>query len=136
MGAKSENPQRRSGSGKDVFSRNLTVKANWNRGLFSMKKWESEKHTSWDMPAEGFKGHVAIDGSLLGRAGKWGACGWSVVQLDYDEELELFAWHVWLDGGRIRGPEGGADGVPLPSQESSWTTKVHVDNKGIIDGLW
>ena len=22
-------------------------------------------------------------------AGKWGACGWSVVQLDYDEELEL-----------------------------------------------
>ena len=39
------------------------------------------------MPAEGFKGHVATDGSLLGVAGKWGACGLSVVQLDYDEEL-------------------------------------------------
>ena len=35
----------------------------------------------------GFKGHVATDGSLLGIAGKWGACGWSVVQLEYDEEL-------------------------------------------------
>ena len=35
--------------------------------------------------AEGFKGHVATDSSLLGTAGKWHA--WSVVQLDYDEEL-------------------------------------------------
>ena len=26
---------------------------------------------SWSMPAEGFKGHVAADGSLLGNAGKW-----------------------------------------------------------------
>ena len=39
------------------------------------------------MPAEGFKGHVATDGSLLGSAGKWGTCGWAVVQLDYDEEM-------------------------------------------------
>ena len=39
------------------------------------------------MPAEGFMGHVATDGSLLGSAGEWGASGWSVVQLDYDEEL-------------------------------------------------
>ena len=37
------------------------------------------------MPAEGFKGHVATDGSLLGKAGKWRACGWAVVQLDHDE---------------------------------------------------
>ena len=40
----------------------------WNRGHFSMKKWE---HKNWCMPAEGFKGHVATDGSLLGIAGKW-----------------------------------------------------------------
>ena len=59
----------------------------WNRGRFSMMKWESEQHKSWSMPAEEFKGHVATDGSLLGTAGKWRACGWSVVQLDYDEEL-------------------------------------------------
>ena len=53
-----------------------------NRGHFSLTKWESEKHKSWDMPAEGFNFHVATDNSLLGAAGKWGACGWSVVQLD------------------------------------------------------
>ena len=58
----------------------------WIRGHFSMRKWESEKHKSWSMPAEGFKGHVATDGSLPGTAGKWGACGWAVVQLDYDVE--------------------------------------------------
>ena len=39
------------------------------------------------MPAEEFKGHVATDGTLQGSAGKWRACGWSVVQLDHDEEL-------------------------------------------------
>ena len=39
------------------------------------------------MPAEAFKGHVATDGSLLGTAGKWRACGLSVVQPDFDEEL-------------------------------------------------
>ena len=66
-----------------------------------MKKWESEKHKSWGMPAAGFKGHVAADCSLLGKAGKWGARGWSVVQLDYDEEMGRFAWDVWITGGRI-----------------------------------
>ena len=37
-------------------------------------------------------GHVATEGSLLGREGKWRACGWAVVQLDYveeDAELEV-----------------------------------------------
>ena len=33
-----------------------------NRSLFSVRKWESEKHESWGMPTEGFKGHVATDG--------------------------------------------------------------------------
>ena len=46
----------------------------WNRGHFSVQKWVSEKHKSWGIPAEEFKGHVATDGSLLGNAGKWGAC--------------------------------------------------------------
>ena len=57
------------------------------QGHFSMRKREFEKHKRWGMPAEGFKGHVAADGSLLGTASKWRACGWSVEQLDYDEEL-------------------------------------------------
>ena len=52
-----------------------------------MNKVESEKDKSWSIPAEGFKGHVATDGSLLATAGKWEACGWSVVQFDSDEEL-------------------------------------------------
>ena len=39
----------------------------------------------WGMSAEGFRGHVTIGGSLLGVPGRWGACGWSVVQLDHDE---------------------------------------------------
>ena len=30
---------------------------------------------------------MATDGSLPGTAGKWRACGWSVVQLDCDEEV-------------------------------------------------
>ena len=39
------------------------------------------------MPVEGFKGHVATDGSLPGKTGKWRACGWALVQLDFDEEM-------------------------------------------------
>ena len=50
------------------------------------------------MPAEGFKSHVAIDGSLLGTAGKWRECGWSVVQLAFDEEF-----------GRLHGMYGSMD---------------------------
>ena len=87
------------------------------------------------MPAEGFKGHVATDGSLLGTVGKWKACCWAVVQMDYDEEMEP---HVWLNVGSIWGPahhqEGGADSLLVPSQKMSGLIKVHVDNKGIIVG--
>ena len=55
-----------------------------------MKANESEKHRSWCMQVEGFRGHVTTDGSLLGKTDKWRACGWAVVQLDYDEELVPF----------------------------------------------
>ena len=88
----------------------------WNRGHFCVRTWESEKHKSWSMPAEGSKGHVATDGSLLGNDGKWEACGWAVVQLDYDEEM---------------GPSYGMYGF----RKVSGPIKVQVDNKGIIDGL-
>ena len=54
----------------------------WNRDLFSLKKWESETQKSWGTPAEGSKGHVATDDSLSGVllesrkhvAGHW--CNW------------------------------------------------------------
>ena len=95
---------------------------------------------SWGPPAEGFTGHVATDGSLLGMAGKCGACGWSVVQLDCDEEL-----------GLLHGMYGSVDAeleVQRTVNRAELTAflcllnkvigpiKVHVDNKGIIDGLW
>ena len=67
------------------YRRALKVKAN-GTGVTSGWKSGSLRNTkSWDMPAEGFKGHVATNGSLQGTAGKWGACGWSVVQLDCDK---------------------------------------------------
>ena len=105
-----------------------------------MQKWESEKHKNWGMTAEGLKGHVATDGSLLGAVGLWGACGWSVVQLDYDEEL-----------GPLRGMYGSMEAefeVQRIIKRAELTAflcllkkvigpiKVHVNNKGIIDGLW
>ena len=74
-GSKKRETQRRSGNGNEVLQRILS-ESQWNRGHFNVKKWESEKHKNWCMPAEGLKGHVATDGSLLGTAGKWGACGW------------------------------------------------------------
>ena len=53
-----------------------------------------------------------------------GACGWSVVQLDFDGEWGLVR-DVWLYGCRTGGPahhqEGGADGFPLSSLKSDWT---------------
>ena len=110
----------------------------WNRSHFSMKKWESEKHKNWSMPTEEFKGHVATDGSELGRAGKWGACGWSVVHLDYDEEL-----------GPLHGMCGSMEAgfeVQRTIKRAEMTTffcllkkKKLLDPsrcKGIIDGLW
>ena len=73
-----------------------------------MTKWESEKHKSWRMPAECFKGHVATDGSLLGIAGKWRACGWSVVQLDYDEwDFCMGCMAPWMQNLRSGAPSRG-----------------------------
>ena len=40
------------------------------------------------MPVDGFRDHVATDGTLLGFSGTWGACGW--WQLAHDEEHGLF----------------------------------------------
>ena len=82
---------------------------------------------------------MAIDGSLLGIAGKRGACGWSAVQLDYDEEL-----------GPLHGMYGSMEAeveVQRTIKRTELTAflcfflinvsgpiKVHVDNKGVIDG--
>ena len=105
-----------------------------------MAKWESEKHKSWGMPAEGFKGHVATVSYLLGTAGMSGACGWSVVQLDSDEELGPLhgmygSMEVELEVQRIiKRAELTAFLCLLKKVIGAIT--VHVDSKGIIDGLW
>ena len=89
------------------------------------------------MPAEGFKGPVATHGSLLGTAGQWRARG-SVAQQDSDEELEP-----------LHGMYGSMEAefeVQRTIERAELTAflcflkkvigpfKVHVDNKGIIDG--
>ena len=48
--------------------------------------------------AEGSRDHVTSHGSLLGAPSRCGACGWSVVQLDHDEEM-----------GPMRGMHGTLD---------------------------
>ena len=63
-GSKKGERRGKCGSGKEVSARTLSVKANGMKALFCMTKWESREHKSWGMPAEGFKGHVATDGSL------------------------------------------------------------------------
>ena len=104
-----------------------------------MKIWEPAEHQSWGLQVEGFRSHVATDGSLLGTAGKWRACGWAVVQVDYDEEM-----------GPLHGMYGSMEAecevqrtikrVELMAflcllRKVIGLFKVHVDNKRIIDGL-
>ena len=83
------------------------------------------------MTVEGFKGHLATDGSLLGKAG--------MVQLDYDEEMVLLL-------GMYGSVEAEME-VQRTIKRAELTAflcfrkrvigpvRVHVDNKGIIDGL-
>ena len=91
------------------------------------------------MPAEGFKGHVATDGSLLGAAGKWRACGWAVVQLDYDEEMgPLHGMYRAMEAEyevqrTIKRVELTA--VLCLLRKVCGPFKIHVDNTGIIYGL-
>ena len=106
----------------------------------SVQRCESEQHRSCSMPVEGFRNHVAADGSLFGVSGKWSACVCSVVQLGCDEEMEpMHGMYGTLDSelevqrttkrdemtaflclfGRIIGP-----------------TTTHAENKGILVGLW
>ena len=112
----------------------------WEKSHLTVRRWESEKHKSWDIPVEGFWNHVATEGSLFRVSGKWSACGWSVVQMKHDEEMR---------------PMHGMYGTQDAELEVRCTMKraeltaflclfrrgirpatVHVDKKGIIDGLW
>ena len=138
MGARGENVKERVEVERGIVAAPLS-ESQWNRGHKSVKKWESEKYNSWCMSVEGFGCHVATDGSLLGKARKWRACGWALVQLDYDEEM-----------GPLLGMYGPVEAeyeVQRTIKRAELTAffcllkrvigpvRVHVDNKGIIDGL-
>ena len=111
------------------------------RKIFLEEGWTQKK--SYQCQAcqleEGFEGHVATDGSLLGTAGQWGACGWSVVQLDYDEEMvSLHGMFGWMEAQyevqrTIKRAELTAFLCFL--KKVIGPIKVHVDNNGIVDGL-
>ena len=126
VGAKGENVEERMEAAKRHSVAHPLSGRQWNGGHISATKCESEKHGSWSMPVEGFKGHVATDASLLGKTGRWGACGWAVVQRGSVE-------------AETRGPahhqEERADGFLCLIKRVIGPIKVHVDNKGIIDGL-
>ena len=53
----------------------------WNGDHFQCDKVGVREAQQLGMPAEGSKGHVATDGSLLGTAGKWGQwCSWIMMK--------------------------------------------------------
>ena len=102
-----------------------------------MKMWESEMHQCWSMKVEGFRGHVATDGSLFGKTGKWGACGWAVVQLDYDEEMGPLDVVFGSNGYEVQPTMKRAELTAFLCllKKVIGPIKVQVDNQGTIDGL-
>ena len=77
--------------------------------------------------------------SFFGKTGKWRACGWAVVQLDCDEETEpLYGMCGSMEAEHevqrtIKRAKLTAFFCRL--RKVIGPIKVHVDNKGIIDGL-
>ena len=97
-----------------------------------MRRWESDKHKSWSIPAGGFRDHVATDASLLGVAGKWSACGWS---LDHDEEMGPM--HRWTERWTQLEVQRTIKGAELTCSSSLLKkairpSMVHVDNRKIV----
>ena len=86
------------------------------------------------MSVDGFQNHVATDVSLMGVLGRWEARGWSVVQLDCDEEMvPMHGMYGALDAAlevqrTIKSVELAAFFCLLGKVVG--LTKVHVDNKG------
>ena len=87
----------------------------WQRGIvahplseshFSVTKWESEKHRSWGVPVEVFKGHVATDGSLLGTmANREHVVGqWSWIMM---KRMGLGCMAQWRQNLRSSAPSSG-----------------------------
>ena len=57
--------------------------------------WILDTSRDWDRRVQGFREHIAIDGSVKGVSGRDAACGWEVVHLDHDKEEE--PWYATYD---------------------------------------
>ena len=82
---------------------------------------------------------MATDGSLLGKTGEWEACGRAVVQQDYDEEMEpLYGMYGSMEAElEIQRTIKRAELMAFVCffKRVMGPIKVHVGNKGVIDGL-
>ena len=81
-------------------------KSQWNRGHFRMKKWESERHKTWGLPAEGLLLRTAPcweeqeNGEHV--AGQW--CSW-IMTKNWDPCMECTA--QWRQNLKSTAPSRG-----------------------------
>ena len=124
-GSRKRGFQRKSGSGKGELLRTLFLNANGTGPLqhekVGIREAQELGHTSRGLHGPCHHGRFF----LLGKVGKWRACGWAVVQLDYDEEMgPLHGMYVSMEAElevqrAIKTAELTA--FSMPSQESDWT---------------
>ena len=118
-------------SGTHVVPETLQMRDN-------QQHWLSETSLEWDRKVEGFREHIAIDGSSNGVSGRDAACGCAVVQLFYEKEEHrgmqsmVRCWRSWTCRERSKERSYGLS----PWLGLIGPTTVHADNMGIIDGLW
>ena len=100
----------------------------------------SETTRSWDRRVEGFRHHIAIDGSLQGVSEKDAAGGLPVVQLDYDREEEPWyaAWCTFLAEMEVQRTTKRAElwACTMALSELVGPSTIRTDRMGILDGLW
>ena len=115
MGTEVEYVKRRTGHGTEAFRRIFSPGSIGGKAVCHVSQTMG-KHRSWSMRVDGFRDHVATDGSLPGVAGPWCACGWTVVQLGHDEE-------TGVRGGQSSQPSSvSSEGWIVPPQ-LMWITK-------------
>ena len=78
---------------------------------------------------------MPTDGSLFGKTGKWRACGWVVVQLDYHEEMGPLDGVYGSNGYEVRSTMKRAELTAFLCllKKVIGPIKVHVVNQGKID---
>ena len=72
-------------------------------------------HGPGDRRVEGFRNHIAIDGSLKRVSGRDAACGWTEVQLKYDKEEPWYATYGTLLAESVLRLHRGAHRISWPT---------------------